>query len=206
MTNEAASSFAPAGTPVRELPLSGEPAHAGTWKPLPPLASILPAHVAYVCSVVGRMSVRRREDREDLVQEVLFQAYRSRGSRLDVRALLFGIARHVVLKWRAKRRAERSVLVRNAGVEPMTAHCAEGDWQARLRGEIIRAAIGDLPPLHREVFCRSEIDGIPMPSLARTLGICPNTGYARLHVARARFRECLDHILTRRRMKGWELL
>lgn len=206
MVGEPVASFAHAGAALAEVAPSGEPVYAGEWEPLPPLDRILPEHIAYVRSVLGRLAVAANDDRKDLAQEVLFRAHRSRGSRLDVRALLFGITRHVVLSWQARHRAEQAARTRLAGVEPVTAPTAEEDWQARLRGEVVRMALDDLPDSLREVFLPTQIDGIPMPRVARALGIPLNTGYTRLHVARARFRECLERILARRSMKGWELL
>ena len=175
-------------------------------EPLPRLDRVLPEHVAYVRSVVGRLHMSLNDGGEDVVQEVLTRAYRSRGSRLEVRALLSGIARHVVSSSRAKRRAEREALTRSAGADPAAAPDAEQRWQARQCREVVWTVIESLSSPFREVFLLSQIDGLAMPWVARALGIPVGTAYNRLHIARARFRKRLEHILARRGMERWELL
>lgn len=168
-------------------------------EPLAPLHKILPEHIAYVRVVVARFGVTPTHWREDLVQEVLLQAYRSRDSRLDVRALLNGITRHIVLKWIRRRAAERTAV--SLHVQPAmlaTERNAEDEWLGAQRRQSVRAAIEELPVLFREVFIGSEIEHRTMPEVARALGIPVNTGYTRLHVARGRFLQSLQRHFARR--------
>lgn len=206
--------MSPKSAPVVALPVvsSSPTAMPAPWarglplEPLPPLDRIVPAHVAYVRSVLARFSVAPGPWRDDLAQDILLEAHRSRGSRLDARALLFGIARHLVSRWRARRHAERAALAQLPAEEPVTDWSAEDDWRDRERREAVRGAIADLPDSLREVFVRCEIQHVAMSEVARDLGILVNTGYTRLHLARARFLESLQRSLARRRVKGEELL
>ena len=52
---------------------------------------------------------------------------------------------------------------------------------------------------------RCEIDEVPMAEVARDLGIPVNTGYTRLHLARARFAEAMSRFLARLRLRGGAL-
>ncbi len=174
-------------------------------EPLPPLDQILPEHIAYIRAAVSRYSVTPAHWREDLVQEILIQAHRSRDSRLDVRALLSGITRHMVFRWMARRDAERTAVALHPGRGPLTNRSVEDDWEEAERREAIRAAIDELPDIFREVFLRTEIEHMTMPEVASDLGIPVNTGYTRLHLARARFLESLQRFLARRRIQKQDL-
>lgn len=176
-------------------------------EPLPRLCEVMPRHVAYVRTLVARLGVSPAHEREDLVQEVLIQAHRSRDSVLEPRALLFGITRHVVFRWISRREHERGALKSRADEETdePCQQSAELDWQAAERRQAVHTAIDELPPLFREVFVRCEIDEMPMAEVAKDLGIPVNTGYTRLHLARARFAEAVRRYLARRRLTEQDL-
>ena len=74
---------------------------------LPSLENLHPRHIVYVRALIAWLGVSPAHEQEDLVQEVLIQAHRSKGSALEPRALLAGIARHVVFRWIARREHER---------------------------------------------------------------------------------------------------
>lgn len=182
---------------------SSDADHQQPWfvlAPLPPLDRILPEHIAYVRSVVARFGVTPTYWREDLVQEVLIEAHRSRDSRLDVRALLFGITRHVVFRWMAKRDAERTAVLLSG--HPDTSPDIEELFMEAQRCEAIRTALEELPDIFRAVFVRVEFEDMTMPEVAMDLGIPVNTGYTRLYIARDRFLEAVQRLLARRRVHG----
>mgnify|MGYP006921316801 CR=1 FL=1 len=175
--------------------------------PLPALEEIVPRHVAYVRTLVARLGVSPAHEREDVVQEVLIQAYRSRDSVLEPRALLAGITRHVVFRWISRREHERGALKSRAD-EQTDEPCQQSpelDWQAAERKQAVHACIDELPELFRPLFVRCEIDEEPMADVARDLGIPVNTGYTRLHLARARFSEAVRRYLARRRLTANDL-
>lgn len=177
-------------------------------EPLPRLDSILPEHIAYARSVVARFRVSPTHWRDDLVQEILIEAHRSRQSPQDVRALLSGITRHVVFRWRAQRDAERIVvalLSENGLLMASNANVEEQCQEAELR-QVVRVAIDELPDLLREVFVRTGIEHMSMPEVVRDLGIHLNTGYSRQFQARMQFLKSLQRLLLRRRVEGGDLL
>lgn len=175
---------------------------SGGQAPLPSLLEITSRHVAYARTLVARLGVSPAHEREDLVQEVLIQAHKSHESTLEPRALLSGITRHVVFRWISRREHERGALKSRAdqATQESAQPSAEDDWQEAQRREAVHASIEELPPLFREVFVRCEIEETAMADVARDLGIPVNTGYTRLHLARARFAEALRRHLARRKL------
>ena len=169
---------------------------------LPPLDTIRPEHVAYVRALVAKFAVTPTHEREDIAQEILIQAHRSKHSQLEPRALLFGITRHVVYRWIATHQHEQAALaaqqLQSPDEEPHPS--AEEEWQAAERREVVRASIGELPDMFKDVFVRVEVAEMSMPEAAKDLGIPVNTGYTRLHLARARFAELVRRLLARRRI------
>lgn len=174
---------------------------------MPALSEIVPRHVAYVRMLVARLGVSPAHERDDLVQDVLVQAHRSRDSALDPRALLFGITRHVVFRWISKRGHERELLRSRApdDAEGPTQRSAEEDWQEAERRAVVRAAVGEIPTPFRDVFVCCEIDDTPMREVAESLGIPTNTGYSRLRLARARFAESIRRYVARNKIGPDEL-
>jgi RNA polymerase sigma factor (sigma-70 family) len=179
------------------------PLRGGTWASLPPLDQIRPEHTRYVRSVVARLGFRPTYYREDIVQEVLYQAHRSRGSRLEVRPLLFGIARHVVSAWRERQTRlldlDHHWYTTTMGTFPSVEDEQREDEHERARRDAVHAAIAEIPEPWRYVFVRTQIDGVPVPALAAELGVNKNTIHTRLHKARAVFLAALQRLLARRR-------
>lgn len=172
--------------------------------PLPSLQSVDPRHRAYVRTLIARFGVSPEHEREDLAQEVLIQAHRSRDSHLEPRALLFGITRHVVFRWITRREHERAA-VADVVTEPPLADSADVDFEVAVRHAAVHEAIAALPTIFRDVLVAVELDGCEMSEVAAALGIPVNTGYTRLHLARARFAEAVRRYLARRRLRPCDL-
>jgi RNA polymerase sigma-70 factor, ECF subfamily len=60
----------------------------------------------------------------------------------------------------------------------------------------VRAAIDDLPPLHRQVITLRDIDGWPPDQICTVLDLTPANQRVVLHRARARVRSALESYLT----------
>lgn len=178
---------------------------SGRLAPLPPLDEIREEHVAYVRRVLARLHAPTAW-REDLIQETFAEAHRSRDSRLDVRALLFGIARHRVYYWRRRERYQRmlkqNVLARESRDPPPT---PEEERRTAERIEAVRAAIAELPEPLRTVFARAHLTGETGPQIAAWLGVPENTVYTRLTAARERFLVVLLRQLARRGLRAEDL-
>jgi len=182
-------------------------ASTGRQTALPALSEVTPRHIGYVRKLVARLGVYPAHEQEDLVQEVLIQAHRSQGSALEPRALLSGITRHLVFRWISKREHERGLMQSKANevADEPPQRSAEEDWQAAERHQAVHESIDELPDIFKDVFVRCELEEMPMAEVAKDLGIPVNTGYTRLHLARARFAEAVRRLLARRRLRNDDL-
>lgn len=164
---------------------------------LPPLTEMSPRHQAYVLALVARLGVSPAHEREDLVQEVLLRAHRSQNpNKLEPRALLFGITRHVVFRWISQRREHEQRRHAVVELEPPIVEPVDETYEAAERRRVVQDAIESLPPKFRDVMQWVEIDGLSMEETARSVGINVNTGYSRLRLARARFTEVVRRYLA----------
>jgi RNA polymerase sigma-70 factor (ECF subfamily) len=131
----------------------------------------------------------RREDAEDVVQEVFMAMVRSRHqlSRVDnLTAYLFTALRHAAAK-HASRRARQPVT--SEAAEEAVATEAEQDHP---RGEELRTALAGLPPEQREVIAM-KIDGEwTFAQIGQVLGVSPNTAASRYRYALEKLRVTLQ--------------
>ena len=140
------------------------------------------------------LALLRDSDRaEDLVQETLARAlgrmhFWRAGS--DMRAWLFSIM-HNQFANNCRGAARRPVMVGldEPGIEPPSVSAA--DTGAGL--DDIEAALLQLPPAQRAALLLVGLEGLSYAETARVLGVRPGTVMSRLHRARERMRELLDH-------------
>jgi RNA polymerase sigma-70 factor (ECF subfamily) len=122
---------------------------------------------------------------EDLLQDTFVRALKHR-ERLETavsrRAYLFGIARHVGLD--ALRRVKPDS-------EPAELQCVP-DVRPDERLESMRAAIAELPPLHREALLLKLQQDLSYEEIAEVLDIPVGTVRSRLHHAVLRLRQVLN--------------
>lgn len=173
--------------------------------PLPPLDAIQPEHGAYVRAVLARLGVMPTHHREDLVQEVLVRAHRARASPLDVRALLYSIARRAVGRWKRKKRRREEVEPAAAAWHGEDAPSPRDEQEAAERRAAVEAALAELEPIERDALVRIDLEGATAPEVADEVGVPVNTIYSRLHRARRRFLAALFRYLARRRMRPEDL-
>lgn len=175
---------------------------ADAWPSLPQIDPLQPEHVGYVQRLVSKFATDASLDREDLVQNALVQALHSRKSPLDPEALLFGIVRRIVGRWRRRQQQRRRALyaVEKAQATEGLSETTEEQWQVAEQVAVVHEAIDDLPDLFRDVFIRCELEGMTMPAYAADLKISVDTGYTRLRLARTRFEASVRRILARRRL------
>jgi DNA-directed RNA polymerase specialized sigma24 family protein len=115
---------------------------------------------------------------------------------------LFGITRHLVRDWMARRHAERIAMALLPATEPVTERTVgEELHEAELRA-LVWTAIDAIPDLFRDIFIQTQIEHRRMPFVARHLGIPLRTGYTRLHLARERFLGAFLRLLARRGASG----
>jgi RNA polymerase sigma-70 factor (ECF subfamily) len=151
------------------------------------LREIFEAHGAFVCRSLRYLGVREA-DLDDATQDVFLVVYerlRDYDEKGRVRAWLYSICTRVARAHRRKivRRRESSPpgFFENA-VGPTQLERVE-DREALTLGHRL---LSRLPAAQREVFLLYEVEGMPMPEIARALACPLQTAYSRLHMARTR--------------------
>lgn len=149
------------------------------------------AHVAYVWNTLRRLGVSE-SDRDDVVQEVFLTVVdllpdydRAR----PFRPWLFAIAYRVVLRHQRTRGRRRENVESPEVIAQRIEASAAPEGDALPSRQLVAAALEALPLPLRAVFVMKEIDGYDVPEVSAALGIPLNTGYSRLRLARAQFRE-----------------
>jgi len=173
---------------------------SGKRDPLPPLTTIHPRHAAYVRGLVSKLGVTPSHEHADLVQEILFQAYRSRDSPLEPRALLYGITRHVVFRFMARREHQRNTADKWQELQEKIAPTVEQFVDAATARALVEEAIAGLDERLLYVLIRCDLEDATMPMVAAELGIPVNTGYTRLHLARERLPSLVARVLRRHKL------
>ena len=140
-----------------------------------------------------------REDAEDVLIEALLKAYRHLDQLRDQEAFrpwLAQIARRVC--WRLKEKTALAPLLQLSQLEQEGHEIAanepspEAQLQAGRMKDLLERAIGDLPPVYREVYELRDLEDVPGERVAARLGISLAAMKSRLHRARALVREKLD--------------
>lgn len=129
-------------------------------------------------------------DIEDLVQETFFRAFRGlerwRGEA-SFRSWLFTIAGNLTRDAFRRRKGHEVITLEDRdladGTDP-DAELAAGELEARLRAEL-----GRLPRLQREVFLLRAQDGASYEEIARSLGTTPGAARVHYHHAVKRLKE-----------------
>jgi RNA polymerase sigma-70 factor (ECF subfamily) len=136
---------------------------------------------------------------DDVVQEtfmVLLRGERFDPARGTLPAYLFGIARHHILKRLSLTRmevtaAEEDLLFKSEGADASLLQAGSSppspfDSMSRAEAvQAVRAAIGTLPPLYREVVTLCELEELDYATAAAVIGCPMGTVRSRLHRARA---------------------
>lgn len=133
-----------------------------------------------------RSRVACREDAEDVLQEVFYQLVRTTAGDLGqierMSAWLFRVAQNTILNlWRKKREDElplwgededyqaceelSEVLFNSDNPTPDVVYLRKLVWQE------LDAALEELPPEQREVFCLTVFDGVPVKKIAQATGV-----------------------------------
>ncbi len=158
--------------------------------------AIYEAEADYVWNSLRRLGVPP-SDVEDLTQEVFVAAFRS-FDRYDpsrpLRHWLFGVAVHVANHFRRQPRHRHEVAVVQDDGRPETHDGRAGPDEAASIAQDRRrllAALNTLDLGKRAVWVMHEIDEVPIPEVARALGLRLNTAYSRLRSARTELAEAL---------------
>ncbi len=153
------------------------------------LCQLFEAEGAYVWKSLRRLGVPS-SDLEDLTHDLFLEVQR----RLDdydpsrpVRPWLFGFA--LRLSMRHNKRAHRRREQPEADQDERADASALPDEQlaAGQDRRLVLQALEAIDMSRRAVFVLHDIDGEPMPEIARALGVPVNTAYSRLRAARQDF-------------------
>jgi RNA polymerase sigma-70 factor (ECF subfamily) len=160
---------------------------------------IFEEHFGYVWRALGRLGVGER-DLEDLTHDVFLQVYR-RFSEFDprrpLRPWLFGFAFRLALAHRRLARNRLEQLGHDSDPVDPAPSAIERLIQLEMF-ELAQAALETLELGRRAVFILHELDEVPMPEIARALGLPLNTAYSRLRLARKQFAASVQRLRRRR--------
>ncbi|MEO6777245.1 MAG: sigma-70 family RNA polymerase sigma factor [Kofleriaceae bacterium] len=152
---------------------------------VPPFATIYDDHVKFVWRVLGRLDVPRA-DLEDVCQEVFIVVHRRLGEfehRSSLRTWIYGIALRCASADR-RRKARR-----RPSSAPLPEIAIEGGQLEDLDARDARATLDRLLELldaeKRAVFVLFELEELAMAEVVAIAGCPLQTGYSRLHAARA---------------------
>ncbi len=163
----------------------------------PPLdfRAVYRAHYAHVWRTLRRLGVPERNV-EDAAHDVFLVVHR----RLDdfdparpVGPWLTGIAYRVAAdhRRRARRKPEQVGVPEAIDACPDPVPGPEACAQQRERQRLVLRALDAVCLEQRLVFIMHELDGVPCPQIAETVGAPLNTVYSRLRLARTRFAQAV---------------
>jgi len=170
----------PIGGEIRFLEASVDSPKAEPRK----VREVFDAHAAWVLRVLGHLGVLDA-DVPDASQEVFLVVHRKLAGfegRSSLRTWLYGICVRVAAARRraGRRRAEPALLS-----PPETPPSPQDALERRRDTERLRAILASLDGEKREVFVLFEIEGLTMKEVTEAIGCPLQTGYTRLHAARA---------------------
>jgi RNA polymerase sigma-70 factor (ECF subfamily) len=158
--------------------------------------------LGFVWRSARRLGVREAA-LDDVVQEVFVIVHRRLAQfegRSSLRTWLFGITLRVAKDHR--RSAARRAAAQSPDVDvELIPGTTGGPSESAERAEAVRllhALLDELDDDRRAIFVMSELEQLPMPEIAATLGLNLNTAHARLRAARQAF----EAALARHRAKG----
>lgn len=159
------------------------------------LEEVYARHSAFVWRTVRRMGIPEAAV-EDVMHEVFLVVHRRLpefDGRVAMTTWLYHQTRGVVSNHRRSRRREERRL---ALVDPKPSPAPDPEAETR-RGqaaEFVRSFLDELDADKREVFVLAELEGLPVPEVAKMTGLKLNTAYSRLRAARQRFQRAVGRL------------
>jgi RNA polymerase sigma-70 factor, ECF subfamily len=149
---------------------------------------------SFVWNLMFRFGVPT-QDREDVFQEVFLRAFRQPlpPSEASPRPWLMGIAFRVASEWRRLRR-KHEVAEQEPGELKGTAPSPEQRYSAHQDLELLERALQQIELERRAIFIAYEMEEIPVPEIAASMGVPLNTAYSRLRLARQEFAEAVRRL------------
>ncbi len=147
-------------------------------------------HGPYVWRVLRRLGVRE-SDVEDVCQEVFVVVHRRLPDfegRSSVRTWVYGICIRTASDYR-KRAVHRREVLTDEPPELVSTSDPHGELATKRSRQTLDRILASLDDDKREVFVLYEIEGLGMAELCEAVGCPLQTGYSRLHAARALVQE-----------------
>ncbi|MDJ0763569.1 MAG: RNA polymerase sigma factor [Myxococcota bacterium] len=151
-------------------------------------------HVDNVFSLVTRILGPFRTEREDVVQEVFFQVYRSIGrfkGESSFATWVHRIAINVTYSYLRRPRLSKQALTPTALNTLSTRDMSENKIDARRAVQQMYALLEQLSVKNRVVFILYEFQGLTLDQIAQTLKIPLNTASSRLRRSRETLMQAL---------------
>jgi RNA polymerase sigma-70 factor, ECF subfamily len=152
-------------------------------RPVPAFATVYDDHVKFAWRVLGRLGVARA-DLEDVCQEVFIVVHRRLGEfegRSSLRTWIYGIALRCASDYRRRDHRRRPAPISEIAI----AGSQLEDLDAREARATLERLLELLDPEKREVFVLFELEELTMAEVVAIVGCPLQTGYGRLHAARA---------------------
>lgn len=148
------------------------------------------AHARFVAGLLTKLGARR-EDVEDVVQEVFLIAHRRGGFVPGAAKPTTWLGEIAVRVWSNWRRSQRRKPLEPAGDLASEAGGSDPERAASAQRALSRVqrCLEALDLEHRTVFVLFELEGQSGADIAAALGVPVGTVHRRLHTARKRFRE-----------------
>jgi RNA polymerase sigma-70 factor (ECF subfamily) len=166
----------------------------------PSFPELFDEHARYVWSTLRRLGARSHE-LEDLTHDVFVQVLRhlhEYDPERPLRPWLFAFAFRVAAQDRRRVRRRPEVITDTTELQD-DAPTAVDLLLANERRELALAALDEIEINRRGVFILHELDGCPIPEVARSLGIPLATAYSRLRLARQDFAQSVRRLRSRQR-------
>jgi RNA polymerase sigma factor (sigma-70 family) len=147
---------------------------------------------------LARWLTRNDEDAKDVVQEAYMRAFRFIGGFRggNVRAWLLRIVRNTCYTWMHQNRPQHPTLEFDEecfGPDPL-APTPEETISRNDDRTLVRRALEELPPRHREVLILRELEGMSYKEISEIMDMPAGTVMSRLSRARDGFRQSLANL------------
>lgn len=165
----------------------------------PDMQFLVEQHAAFLLRTVRRLGVAET-DVEDVAQEVFLVMHRKLDQYDDscsMRGWIFGIASRLASDYRKSARVRRERLTDPPPETPVAPRQEQDLDRAKARA-LLDLALDELDDDKRAVFVLYELEDLEMQEVVAMLGCPLQTGYSRLHAARARVRDRLERALARK--------
>ncbi|MBL7736541.1 MAG: sigma-70 family RNA polymerase sigma factor [Chitinophagaceae bacterium] len=163
----------------------------------PDVERLVKEHQSRLRSFIGKR-VSNKEDAEDILQDVFYQLIKTVESNISpieqVAAWLYRVARNTIINKSRKKREEEWPVPRyddeGNALEAFSeilfsddSPGAETEYMRSLVWKELEAALSELPPEQREAFELTELEGLPVKEVAKTINAPVNTLLSRKHYA-----------------------